>query len=71
MKIVFIHEQHTLIHTCLHTAKIEEVTNVPRENYESFQVLRYEENQRYAAHHDYGSEVRMCVCVRVRGVSTV
>ena len=34
--------------------KIEEVTRVPSENYENFQVLRYEQGQRYNVHHDMG-----------------
>ncbi|KAH8048750.1 procollagen-proline 4-dioxygenase [Aureococcus anophagefferens] len=33
-------------------ARIEEVTGVPEENYESFQVLRYTHGQQYRAHHD-------------------
>ncbi len=36
--------------------KIEEVTGVPRANYESFQVLRYEHGQKYNVHHDYGAD---------------
>ena len=36
-------------------AKIEEVVNVPRSHYESFQVLRYEIGQKYDAHHDFGA----------------
>ena len=32
--------------------KIEEVTRIPRDNYESFQVLKYELGQKYVAHHD-------------------
>jgi hypothetical protein len=32
--------------------KIEDVTNVPKDNYESFQILKYELGQRYTAHHD-------------------
>jgi hypothetical protein len=35
--------------------KIEEVVNIPRDNFESFQVLRYELGQRYEPHHDYGT----------------
>ena len=33
-------------------ARIEDVTGVPKENYESFQVLRYTHGQQYRAHHD-------------------
>jgi len=36
--------------------KIEAVTGVPSDNYESFQVLKYELNQYYNTHHDYGHE---------------
>ena len=32
--------------------KIEDITQVPRGNYESFQVLRYEIGQKYNTHHD-------------------
>jgi len=42
--------------------KIEYVTNVPYQNYESFQVLRYELGQKYIAHHDYGHEERTLAC---------
>ena len=31
-----------------------QVTRVPRENYESFQVLQYDVGQRYNMHHDMG-----------------
>ena len=34
--------------------KIEELINIPRSHFESFQVLRYEIGQRYESHHDYG-----------------
>lgn len=37
-------------------SKIEDVIGIGRENYESFQVLRYEIGQKYNAHHDYGVE---------------
>eukprot|EP00596_Hydrurales_sp_CCMP1899_P003992 CAMPEP_0119052366 /NCGR_PEP_ID=MMETSP1177-20130426/73689_1 /TAXON_ID=2985 /ORGANISM="Ochromonas sp, Strain CCMP1899" /LENGTH=458 /DNA_ID=CAMNT_0007031911 /DNA_START=271 /DNA_END=1644 /DNA_ORIENTATION=+ len=33
-------------------AKIEDVTNVPKDNFESFQILKYELGQKYTAHHD-------------------
>eukprot|EP01038_Epipyxis_sp_PR26KG_P013148 gene13148-17616_t len=42
--------------------KIEEITTVPRQNYESFQILRYEKGQRYQTHHDYGSEDVSLAC---------
>ncbi len=29
-----------------------QVTGVPQENYESFQILRYEEGEFYRSHHD-------------------
>jgi len=34
------------------TRKIESVTNIPRKNYESFQILEYNNNQFYRMHHD-------------------
>ncbi|KAL7475928.1 hypothetical protein ACHAW6_001821 [Cyclotella cf. meneghiniana] len=34
------------------TTKIEDVTGIPRKNYESFQLLNYGQNQFYRAHHD-------------------
>mmetsp|Transcript_8252 Transcript_8252/g.17457 ORF Transcript_8252/g.17457 Transcript_8252/m.17457 type:complete len:456 (-) Transcript_8252:242-1609(-) len=34
------------------TSKIEEVTGIDRRNYESFQILQYEEGQFYRSHHD-------------------
>ena len=36
--------------------KIETTTTVPRENYESFQILRYEVGQHYNTHHDTSEE---------------
>jgi hypothetical protein len=47
-------ENHPLVQDVM--SRIEEVTYVPRENYESFQVLRYDVGQKYTTHHDYGSE---------------
>lgn len=37
------------------TGKIEEVTGIPRVNYESFQLLQYDKNQFYRSHHDSSS----------------
>lgn len=37
--------------------KIEEIIRVPRENYENFQVLRYQTGQRYNVHHDMSEYV--------------
>lgn len=34
------------------TTKIEDVTGIPRVNYESFQLLHYDKNQFYRSHHD-------------------
>jgi prolyl 4-hydroxylase len=34
------------------TSRIEEVTGVPRTNFEAFQILEYEHNQFYRRHHD-------------------
>jgi len=46
--------------------KIEEVTRVPIDNYESFQVLRYELGQKYNAHHDASeSQVRLSCGPRI------
>jgi len=46
--------------------KIAEVTRVPRENYESFQVLRYEVGQAYNPHHDASSsQVRLACGPRI------
>ena len=53
-------EEHPDVQSII--AKIEEVTNVPRENYESFQVLRYEKGQKYVTHHDYGHEEVALAC---------
>lgn len=36
--------------------KIETITGVPKQNYESFQILRYEIGQKYDTHHDYGAD---------------
>jgi prolyl 4-hydroxylase len=47
-------ERHPKVRRVLR--KIEEVTEVPSQNYESFQVLKYELNQFYRTHHDYGPE---------------
>ena len=43
-------------------AKIEEVTNIPRTHYESFQVLKYDVGQYYRTHHDYGGDDRRLPC---------
>ena len=37
------------------TGKIEDVTGIPRVNYESFQLLQYDKNQFYRSHHDSSS----------------
>ena len=42
--------------------KIETITGVPRGNYESFQVLKYETGQKYNVHHDYGAEDVKLAC---------
>jgi len=44
------------------TAKIEQITQVPRDNYESFQVLRYELGQKYNAHHDSSANQARLAC---------
>ena len=38
------------------TDKIREVTQVPTDNYESFQILQYESGQFYRVHHDNGAD---------------
>eukprot|EP01036_Dinobryon_divergens_P028413 gene28414-37350_t len=43
-------------------SKIEAVTGVPKRNYESFQVLKYETGQKYNVHHDYGKEDVSLAC---------
>lgn len=43
-------ETHPLVQQVVR--KIEEVTRVPSVNFESFQVLRYENGQKYNTHHD-------------------
>lgn len=45
-------EENELVQNVMH--RIEEVTRVPKENYESFQILRYEIGQFYRVHHDMG-----------------
>ena len=40
-------------------------SQVPFENYESFQVLRYEIGQKYNAHHDYGESLTVPSSVSV------
>lgn len=37
------------------TGKIEDVTGIPRVNYESFQILEYQKDQFYRRHHDSSS----------------
>lgn len=43
-------------------AKIEEVTGIPRENSESFQILRYEPSQYYNTHHDMAPHQNNLAC---------
>lgn len=46
--------------------KITEVTRVPRENFESFQILRYEVGQAYNPHHDASqNQVRLACGPRI------
>lgn len=42
--------------------KIEHVTQIPYINYESFQILRYENNQFYNAHHDSSETQKTLAC---------
>ena len=36
-------------------SRIAEITNIPEDNYETLQLLRYETSQKYETHHDYDS----------------
>lgn len=45
-------ENHPLVRNVMD--RIAAVTHIPIDNYESFQILRYEEGQYYRAHHDMG-----------------
>lgn len=42
--------------------KIEQVTQIPYDNYESFQILRYETGQFYRAHHDSAESDNELAC---------
>lgn len=42
--------------------KIEEITRIPRNHYESFQVLQYEVGQKYNVHHDMGLRQNRLSC---------
>ena len=42
--------------------KIVDVTTIPYDNYESFQVLQYEKGQFYRAHHDTGTSQMSLTC---------
>ena len=42
--------------------RIEYVTTVPTDNYESFQVLKYDPGQYYRAHHDTGEDENQLAC---------
>lgn len=44
------------------TSKIETITGVSRLNFESFQVLRYEDGQHYKTHHDFGADDVKLAC---------
>jgi prolyl 4-hydroxylase len=43
-------ENHPMVRHVLN--KIEDVTRVPSDHYESFQILKYDEGQYYRVHHD-------------------
>lgn len=43
-------------------ARIENITTVPRSNYESFQVLKYTTGQRYTVHHDSDESDNQLTC---------
>lgn len=42
--------------------RLEFITTVPQDNYESFQILRYDLNQYYRAHHDTGHDEEKLAC---------
>lgn len=42
--------------------RLEYLTTIPQENFESFQILRYELNQYYRAHHDTGHDEAQLAC---------
>jgi len=42
--------------------RIEDITLVPKTNYESFQVLKYEKGQQYNVHHDMSEEDNKLIC---------
>jgi len=53
-------ETNPLVQQVVH--RIETFTEIPSENYESFQILRYEEGQYYRVHHDMGSRQVLLPC---------
>lgn len=53
-------ENHPAVKSILR--KIEEITDVPIGNYESFQVLKYEKGQKYQVHHDMGMHHNGLAC---------
>jgi prolyl 4-hydroxylase len=53
-------ESNPIIAEVIH--RLEHITTVPQANYESFQILRYEPNQYYRAHHDTGSDEDQLPC---------
>jgi prolyl 4-hydroxylase len=55
-----LNSQHPDVQTII--AKIEDVTRVPRDNYESFQILRYDLGQKYVTHHDSSEDDNALLC---------
>ena len=53
-------QDHPLVKNAM--KKIEEVTFIPKDNYESFQVLHYDFGQYYKTHHDFGIEDNALAC---------
>jgi len=53
-------QDHPLVKNAM--KKIEEVTFIPKDNYESFQVLHYDVGQYYKTHHDFGIEDNALAC---------
>eukprot|EP01041_Mallomonas_annulata_P013429 gene13429-28478_t len=43
-------------------SRIEDITTIPRNHYESFQILRYTEGQKYSTHHDSDESDNLISC---------
>ena len=50
------------------TSRIEQVTGIPRKNYEPFQILEYQDNQFYKSHHvSFISVIILCIQLTIAG----